>query len=194
MTLKQISSSWKRGEIEPMTFDQWWKTEGKSVKGRKAASKAAWRAAMEKTGRPAKTAHTPEGFQVVINCDGACEPNPGQCSYGFVARLPTGKLVHQQAAALGEGTNNIGEWQAVIRAMQWAQTQGYGHIHIKTDSMLVVKQINGRWKAHKEHIRKLCEHGISLRKHFPTCQVVHVPREQNTEADALAGRAMGRIV
>lgn len=134
----------------------------------------------------------------VIHFDGACEPrNPGGVA-------TVGWVVHSGGNRIGSGyreicrgdgaTNNVAEWSALGSALRWLSDNRLGGgalIEIYGDSQLVIEQLNGTWACRKEHLKKLLTRCKSLLQEIaPTAWSAEwIPREQNTEADALSRKA-----
>ena len=125
-----------------------------------------------------------------IYIDGASRGNPGPASVGVVVRDGGTGVVRQFSTAIGETTNNVAEYLALIYGLQEALRAGLRSVTVKTDSELLARQINGQYKVRDAHLRLL--HGVA--KHlidgFASCHVVHIPREQNRLADRLAAQAI----
>lgn len=140
---------------------------------------------------------------VVIEFDGACEPvNPGGTgTYGFILRGVPGfvePLAIGGVAGTGEGmTNNVAEYVGLKRALESldavAAIPPDAELVLRGDSQLVVKQVAGDWRCNHAHLtalRDACR--ALLTKIGCRWRTEWVPREQNTEADALAGEAYER--
>jgi len=97
--------------------------------------------------------------------------------------------VKQLARYLGETTNNVAEYMALIYALQEALRDGYVDVSVKTDSELLARQINGQYRVRDTQLRLL--HGLAhhLTEQFQHFSISHIPREQNARADRLAGQA-----
>jgi ribonuclease HI len=124
---------------------------------------------------------------LVIYTDGASLGNPGPMGVGIVV-LRDGIVVEELSEYIGNGTNNIAEYSAVIKALETAHGMGEMKVHVRTDSQLLVRQLNGEYKVRdlklrplKRRVDELC-HGIEV--HFE-----HIPREKNSEADKLSKEA-----
>lgn len=121
---------------------------------------------------------------LTIFTDGASLGNPGPMGIGIA--IYRGKLrIEELSEYIGTGTNNIAEYTAVIRALETAHQLGEKEVHLKSDSQLVIKQLNGEYKVKdpklkplKRRIDELCK---GLEVHFE-----HIPREKNEEADKLS--------
>jgi ribonuclease HI len=99
---------------------------------------------------------------------------------------------HQLSRYLGETTNNVAEYLALVYALQEALAAGYAVITVKTDSELLVRQISGRYKVRDQRLRLFHDLALHLMGAFGRCVLQHVPREQNRLADRLASDAARR--
>ena len=127
---------------------------------------------------------------LVIFTDGASLGNPGPMGIGVVIYRDSMRI-EELSEYLGEGTNNIAEYMAVIKALQTAHNMGEMEVHIKSDSQLVIRQLNNEYKVKdpklkplKKEIDKLC---ANMEVFFE-----HISREKNEEADKLAKEAAMR--
>lgn len=126
--------------------------------------------------------------KVVVNIDGASRGNPGHSSIGIVI-LVNDSVVCEYSEYIGQKTNNHAEYTALIRSLELCQEKGYKNIEIKSDSELVVKQINGEYRVKDSDIKILFDRACSLIKDFGQCKISHIPREENKKADKLANDA-----
>jgi ribonuclease HI len=129
----------------------------------------------------------------LLNTDGSgtgTVDNPAQGSIGIVLRDPNGYVIVEISERIGPAINTVAEYQALIEGLKLAHRRGIPRIRVFLDSELVVEQVNGRAKVRKEHIRPLHAEACALLEAFPSIRVSWVPRKWNTEADALATRAL----
>jgi ribonuclease HI len=123
--------------------------------------------------------------------DGACAPvNPGGiATFGWCLVDPDGRVIAFDAGEVCRGpaaTNNIAEWHALLRALRFLADQGWkGRLQIHGDSQLVVNQLTGHWRCHKESLRRCRAACLELLEGMDW-RADWVPREENGEADALA--------
>ena len=140
-----------------------------------------------------------EYANLIIHTDGACKGNPGPASVGAVIAVvdPGGDPipVEEISEYIGETTNNVAEYSAVIHALQRAAALGARDVELRTDSELLTKQLNGEYRVRNEGLKPLFAHVVRLRDGFDSCTFVHVKREFNTHADKLANAAIwpGRL-
>ena len=128
-------------------------------------------------------------FDLEIFVDGACRGNPGEASVGVVVKR-NGKIVKEIAEAIGEATNNIAEYTALIYALKEAIIQKAHNIKIYTDSELMHSQLTGRYQIKNEKLKPLYTQANELAAHFGVVEIKHVPREENQEADKLASSVL----
>jgi ribonuclease HI len=129
------------------------------------------------------------GPDLVICFDGASRGNPGRAAIGVVV-LKDGVPVREIAETIGEATNNIAEYRALLRGLDEAAALGARTVRICSDSELVVRQLSGQYKVRSLQLAPLHRQALSRMRRFDHVSVVHVPRERNQGADALANRAL----
>lgn len=126
------------------------------------------------------------GEEVHLYTDGASRGNPGPAGIGIVLKTPAGEKVLAHGASVGRTTNNVAEYRAVIQGLEKALELGAVRVHLFSDSELLVRQLEGRYKVKNAALRPLYDEVKALLARFQDWKVRHVPREQNAEADALA--------
>ena len=129
--------------------------------------------------------------KVVIYADGASLGNPGPAAIGAIIKDEQGNLVSSISQRIGTTTNNQAEYRAIIAALEKAVSLGAREVELRSDSELVVKQINGRYRVKKATLRPLYQKVVQLIGSLDGFAINRVPREQNREADRLANRALG---
>jgi ribonuclease HI len=137
----------------------------------------------------AHTTAPPAGIHIA-NIDGASRGNPGPAAYAVVIRDADGKLVLELAKKFGRDTNNVAEYYALLAALDFATTHGITALRIRSDSELLVRQMQGRYKVKSEDLRPLHERASILSRQLKYFVIEHVRREQNRDADALANVAL----
>jgi ribonuclease HI len=131
----------------------------------------------------------PAGIHIA-NIDGASRGNPGPAAYAVVIRDAEGKLVLELAKKFGRDTNNVAEYYALLAALDFATTHGIQALRIRSDSELLVRQMQGRYKVKSEDLKPLHERASILSRQLKYFVIEHVRREQNRDADALANVAL----
>jgi ribonuclease HI len=131
----------------------------------------------------------PLNSSLTMYVDGASSGNPGPAGIGIVIFDQDGRQVGKISSYIGSRTNNFAEYTALVRALKIAKYFKTKVLKIRTDSELVVKQINGDYKVKNEQMKRLYDQAISLIGSISSCKIEHVPRSQNDKADYLAKKA-----
>jgi ribonuclease HI len=129
----------------------------------------------------------PDVFTVYT--DGAARGNPGPAAFAFVISRP-GLPAVEELGCLGDTTNNVAEYTALVKALERAHELGGRHIEIHSDSELMVKQMLGKYKVKHPGLLPLYEEAKRLSAHFDAVTFRHVRREQNRRADELCNEAL----
>jgi dinuclear metal center YbgI/SA1388 family protein len=129
-----------------------------------------------------------ERFELYV--DGGSRGNPGPAGIG--ARLVdlNGDVVEELADCIGETTNNVAEYSALIAGLEIALDHGVRKLTVLSDSELVVKQLRGEYKVKDAILRTYHEQAHSLLGEFQEVVLRSIPREQNKEADRLVNKAL----
>lgn len=136
----------------------------------------------------------------LIRTDGAARGNPGPASAGaalFDLRRPDARDPRATPDAsisdyLGIQTNNVAEYTGVVRALDLAHSLGAAEVHLLLDLKLIVEQLAGRWRVKDAKLIPLWSQARQTLGGFVRWSAAHVPRAQNTVADALANEAIDR--
>jgi len=122
--------------------------------------------------------------------DGGARGNPGKAGYGAHLTSESGDLVAEVYGFLGVATNNVAEYAALLAALEYALSAGASSLQVRSDSQLMVRQIQGRYKVKNAGLQPLFRRARELIGALERFRIEHVRREENKEADALANRAM----
>jgi ribonuclease HI len=128
--------------------------------------------------------------KVTIYTDGAARGNPGPAAIGVVLKDETGNTVASISQRLGATTNNQAEYRAIIAGLEKAVSLGVRNVIVKSDSELMVKQINGLYRVKNAALRPLYLKALELTGKLESFKIAHIPRAQNAAADALANQAL----
>jgi ribonuclease HI len=128
--------------------------------------------------------------EYIIHIDGASRGNPGHASYGFAVLDPSGKVLHSGSGYIGIRTNNVAEYTALLEALKFVLARGIQSVEVRSDSELLVKQLNGEYKVKSEHLAELNEECRSLLRRIAWYEIKHIPRSKNKIADKLANEAL----
>lgn len=130
-----------------------------------------------------------------VYCDGGARGNPGPAGIGFVVLNSDGKTLVKAAKFIGEATNNVAEYWAVIEALKWFQKKQIRGLRIKffLDSMLLVNQLNGLFKIKNAKLRNLVVKVRQLENLVSGVVSYHfIPREENKIADSLVNQIIDK--
>lgn len=141
----------------------------------------------------AELSAVPLGSVLTFYTDGASQGNPGPAGIGIVIYDKEDRQVGKVSAYIGKGTNNYAEYCAIIRALKIAQYFKAQEVKIRTDSELVVRQLNGEYQVRNENIRLLYNNAVALLKGLPKVKIEHVTRNLNDKADFLAKKGATSI-
>ncbi len=142
------------------------------------------------------------GLRLIVRTDGAARSNPGPASAGAVlidagqpgAGDPLAPPLATISDYLGVQTNNVAEYEAVVRALGLAADLAAREVHLLLDSKLIVEQVHGRWKVKDAKLKPLHAEVRARLAGFDRWTAVHVPRAQNKAADALCNEAIDRAL
>jgi ribonuclease HI len=129
-------------------------------------------------------------FSVKVFTDGASRGNPGPAGAGWVIRGVNDALLSEGNAFLGHKTNNEAEYEALLHALQAAHALGAVDVNLRSDSELLVRQINGQYQVRNERLMRLHSAARELIRTFRRFDVRHISRTENAAADAQANRAI----
>jgi ribonuclease HI len=126
----------------------------------------------------------------LLMVDGAARGNPGKAGCGAVICDENGVTVKELSRYLGETTNNVAEYEALLMGLEALIALGKKHIRVQSDSELMVRQLNGQYRVRDPKLQLRFERARNLLRHFDQCTILHVRREANKLADKLANRSI----
>lgn len=126
-----------------------------------------------------------------MNADGGSRGNPGRAAIGIVIR-ENEKVIEKHKERIGITTNNVAEYNALIKALELAAKHTKKEIFVFMDSEFVVRQVKGEYKVRKKHLMPLFEKVKEREKVFESVKYEHVPRENKFQAlaDELVNEAL----
>ncbi len=130
------------------------------------------------------------GSRLTVFTDGAARGNPGPAGAAALVFDDAGALVEEVLCFLGEATNNVAEYRALLLGLGKARSLGGRTVEVLTDSELLAKQWNGVYRVKNRTLRSLYEEAKEAADDFEAVKVRHVRREENIRADAAANRAI----
>lgn len=131
-----------------------------------------------------------KGGKLSLYIDGAARGNPGKAGIGVVLYRLRKRVLEEVSEYIGETTNNIAEYKALLRALEKALEHGAREVVIYSDSELLVKQLKGEYRVKAPPLAPLYMEARRLLGGLVRWEVEHIPREENTRADALANLAI----
>jgi ribonuclease HI len=125
-----------------------------------------------------------------VHVDGGARGNPGPAAVAAVATDDSGAELAERSAYIGETTNNVAEYKAVLLATELAKDLGADEIEIINDSELIARQIGGEYRVKQGHLKPLHRAAMEALRAFDRWAVRTVRREHNERADALVNEAL----
>ena len=132
---------------------------------------------------------------VIVFTDGGSRGNPGPAALGVFIQDESGKELAWIGKTLGEATNNVAEYSAIVEAFNWLleniKKLDIQKVNFYMDSQLACSQLNGLYKVKNSRIREFV---FEIRKKEAELDIpiiyAHVPREQNKKADFMVNQAL----
>lgn len=134
----------------------------------------------------------PRSYQVFT--DGASRGNPGHAGLGIVILDDAGNSILECHEYIGQSTNNVAEYRALLLAMERVLTLPPAPAVFHLDSELVVRQLNGQYKVKDAKMKLLFEQVRRTLTKLTGARFVHVTRDKNGRADKLANEAIDGAV
>jgi len=126
------------------------------------------------------------------HCDGGARGNPGPAGYGAVIQDDQGTILAELSEFLGMRTNNFAEYFGLLACLQYALDHHYLRLRVVSDSELMVKQIQGKYKVNSPDLRPLWQEAKNRIARLEAFEISHALRHKNKDADRLANQAMDR--
>ncbi len=131
-----------------------------------------------------------ENKTLIIYSDGAARGNPGPAGAGGQIKDSSGNVLAEVSEYLGETTNNIAEYKALILALERALGYNPTRLEIRADSELLVRQLLGEYKVKNEGLKPLYDRIKQLLSGVKSVDIKHIYRSDNKHADELANQAI----
>jgi ribonuclease HI len=125
-----------------------------------------------------------------LSTDGGARGNPGPAAYGYVLEDADGTVLAEQGERIGRATNNVAEYRALIAGLERAAELGVTELEVASDSELMVRQMQGRYKDKNAALRDLWERASRLERRVGRVRYTAVRREHNARADRLVNDAL----
>ena len=132
------------------------------------------------------------GGWITAHCDGGARGNPGPAGYGAEITGPDGQVIAELSEYLGHRTNNYAEYAGLLASLQYALDHHHPRLRVISDSELMVKQIQGKYKVNSPDLKPLWQEAKNRIARLEAFEISHALRHKNKAADALANQAMDR--
>jgi ribonuclease HI len=132
----------------------------------------------------------PGDRHLVVNFDGGARGNPGPGAIAAVISTPAGEVIDERGLPIGEATNNIAEYRALLLGLERARELGGTSLELIGDSELIVRQVRGEYKVKDAGLRPLHAAVSEALRGFERWTIRNVPRAENAAADALVNATL----
>jgi ribonuclease HI len=122
--------------------------------------------------------------------DGGSRGNPGPAAVAAVATSPEGDPLGERKLYIGEATNNVAEYRALLMGLELARELGAEEVEVINDSELIARQIGGEYRVKHAGLKPLFAEAMRELRSFHKWAVRPVRREQNARADELVNEAL----
>ena len=133
-------------------------------------------------------------MRVTVHVDGGARGNPGPAAVAAVASSPDGDALGERNAYIGEATNNVAEYRALLLGLELARELGATEVEVVNDSELVARQVGGEYKVKHAGLKPLFLEAMAELRGFDSWAVRSVRREHNERADELVNEALDRAL
>jgi ribonuclease HI len=144
--------------------------------------------------RPATSSGPVSGKWITAHCDGGARGNPGPSGFGALIQDADGAVLAELSEFLGIQTNNFAEYSGLLASLDFALTHNHPRLRVVSDSELMVKQIQGRYKVKSPLLRPLFDLAKKKIAQLDAFEITHALRHKNKDADRLANQAMDRAM
>ena len=131
---------------------------------------------------------------LTAHCDGGSRGNPGPSGFGALIQDADGAVLAELSEFLGIQTNNFAEYSGLLASLDFALTHNHPRLRVVSDSELMVKQIQGRYKVKSPLLRPLFDLAKKKIAQLDAFEITHALRHKNKDADRLANQAMDRAM
>ena len=132
-------------------------------------------------------------MKLFIHTDGGARGNPGPGAIGVVVLDEKKKVIKEIGKYIGKSTNNEAEYKAVVEGLKTCKEMGGKELKFFIDSLLVVSQLNGKFKIKEPRMKTFFNEAKMIEKSFESVKYIHVPREKNYIADKIVNEVLDTI-
>lgn len=138
----------------------------------------------------ARLSHRGAAHAIKANIDGGARGNPGPAAYGVIVRDAKGEVIAEFSDYLGIQTNNYAEYSGLLAALDFAVRERHLSLKVLSDSELLVRQMQGRYKVKSPGLIDLYDRARALVRKLEHFSIEHVLRQYNREADSLVNQVL----
>jgi probable phosphoglycerate mutase len=135
---------------------------------------------------------SPNSSWINAHCDGGARGNPGPAGYGALIQDDQGTVLAELSEFLGMRTNNYAEYSGLLACLQYALDHHHPRLRVISDSELMVKQIQGKYKVNSPDLKPLWQEARNRIAKLEAFEISHALRHKNKDADRLANEARDR--
>ena len=137
-----------------------------------------------------RPSHRGASHAIKANIDGGARGNPGPSAYGVIVRDAKGEVIAELSDYLGIQTNNYAEYSGLLAALDFAVREKHASLKVLSDSELLVRQMQGRYKVKSPGLIDLYDRARTLVRKLEHFSIEHVLRQYNKEADSLVNQVL----
>ncbi|HEY2116005.1 MAG TPA: ribonuclease HI family protein [Candidatus Angelobacter sp.] len=137
-----------------------------------------------------RPSHRGPSHAIKANIDGGARGNPGPSAYGVIVRDAKGEIIAELSDYLGIQTNNYAEYSGLLAALDFAVREKHLSLKVLSDSELLVRQMQGRYKVKSPGLIDLYDRARALVRKLEHFSIEHVLRQYNREADSLVNQVL----
>ena len=126
----------------------------------------------------------------MVNVDGGARGNPGPAAIAAVVATPEGEILEERSETIGQATNNVAEYRALLLGIERARALGAREVELVGDSELIVRQVRGEYRVKDAALRELHARAGEALDGLERWSIRHVRREENERADRLVNEAL----
>ncbi len=126
----------------------------------------------------------------MVNVDGGARGNPGPAAIAAVVATPEGEILEEHSETIGQATNNVAEYRALLLGIERARALGAREVELVGDSELIVRQVRGEYRVKDAALRELHARVDEALDGLERWSIRHVRREENERADRLVNEAL----
>lgn len=129
-------------------------------------------------------------MRLIVNVDGGARGNPGAAAVAAVVSTPEGKVLEERGERIGEATNNVAEYRALLLGIERARELGADEVELIGDSELIVRQVRGEYRVKDAGLKPLHAAALAGLEEFDAWSIRHVRRDDNAAADRLVNEVL----